>query len=227
MLRLLGCLLAVALVAAFLLLAGCQTQVQRPDIEALSRSVVYIQRATGRFVTGWVLDEGRVITVAHGEMQGGALGSTVSVLFRDGEVLGGAVTWANPRLDIAVVSVSVPLGYAAASLSCGPIRTGQPIVAVGHPARLLWVSSFGYVATLSIPQPRPGFSRSQAVVQLSVAGGMSGAPVFDHAGQVIGMVQFWVRDGVRPTGFAAMLRATAICETGLMSPSSVPLRRTG
>ena len=199
---------ALPLAVAFLLLTGCQTPIPGPDIEALSQSVVRIVRTDGGYGTGWILNDGRIATVAHGPK----LGEVVSVHFRDREEISGTVIWANRRLDLAIVSTSVPPIYTAASLSCGSIRSGQSIIVIGHPLRMRWAVFFGYITAVN-PAWKLGVEEVFAALQLPAANGMSGAPVFDDSGKVIGMALGWLGGrNDHTTGFAYMLRATAICE---------------
>ena len=208
MTRFLAALLAVGLT---LFLPGHSLGTQNPDIEFLTRSVVYITREADGFIGGWILDQDGIITVAHGLPHGGDVGERVTVIFRDGEVVEGIVTWADKRRDLAVVSAPVPEGYAAASLSCDPAPVGEPVLAIGHPLRLLWTVSFGRMSSTTL------FLGNRTIVQLAGAYGISGAPVFNHAGQVIGMVRGLLIDGPLFTGFITMIQAAAICETGLTS----------
>ena len=206
MTRFLAALLAVGLT---LFLPGHSLGAQDPDIEALSRSVVYITRGSGGFVAGWILDRERIVTVVHGAQHDGELGQAVAVMFRGGEVAVGTVTWADRRGDLAVVSAPVPAGYAPARLSCDPVPVGEPVLAIGHPLRLLWSVSFGHMSSPNL------YLGDRTIVQLAGAHGDSGAPVFNHAGQVVGMIQALVMDGPIFTGFIAMLQAAAICAAGL------------
>lgn len=198
---------------AVLLLAGCQTAIPSLDIEALSRSVVRITIKNERYGTGWILDEERIITAAHGPK----LGEVVSITFRDGEVIKGTVTWADRKLDLAVILASIPSGYIATQLSCNPLLSGQPVVVIGHPLRMYWTVSFGYITAVDLLE-KPGVKSVFAAMQLPSAVGMSGAPIFNVEGKVIGMALGWMSGrNNRTTGFSYMLMATAICKAGFMN----------
>lgn len=196
----------VSFLLGVFLLVGCQTPSPSPNLETFPESVVHVQRMSGSFVTGWILDSTHVVTVVHSLDRDGALGYKAEITFKDGEVVMGKVGWTDPRNDIAIIDVKVPAGYTPPPLYCDAVFPGQRISIVGHPVGMRWTSSFGYVTNVDLP------TRGKWVLlQIPVAGGTSGAPVFDPQGRVVGMAQQWMHDRGRMTGFVVMLRGSILC----------------
>ena len=196
----------VSFLLGVLLLVGCQIPTPSPNLETFPESVVHVQRMSGSFVSGWILDSTHIITVRHSSGRDGMLGFKAEITFRGGEVVMGKVGWTDPRNDVAVIDVKVPTGYSPPPLYCGAVVPGQRISTVGHPVGMRWTSSFGYVANVTLPE-RPKW----VLLQIPVAGGTSGGPVFDLQGRVVGMAQQWMHDRGRMTGFAVMLHGSILC----------------
>lgn len=165
---------------AVLLLAGC---VHRSDTARLyadvEQSVVYIGRASGVVVApGLALTAAHVIATAPDNV----------VVVRDD---------AN---DLALVRLDTT-GIVPARLASTPARIGDPVLVVGYPLGLAKQAVAGIIGAVG-----QDFAQRRGVyfVDASINKGHSGAPVFNAAGEVIGIAAAYVRgnEGVQRIGVA-------------------------
>src|SRR5262249_22859577 len=70
------------------------------------------------------------------------------------------------------------------------IRTGEPVFVIGHPQRLFYTLSSGLVSRIEDPN----------ILQFSapISPGNSGGPVYDSAGNLLGMVMAMVESAQSP-----------------------------
>lgn len=86
---------------------------------------------------------------------------------------------------------------------------GQPVVAIGHPLGLPYMATHGYVGRLpSHPPPAlDRFADPTLWLDIQIDEGMSGGPVFDRDGRVIGLVSWGGFDTLRGAVPASSLLA--------------------
>ena len=170
--------------------------------ERVARSVVVI-RATGTEVragsegragfkeTGsgvLVSAEGKVLTAAH-VVQGM---DEIVVEFLDGTQVKANVIATQPDADLSVIRVaSVPPSAGVATLAdSDAVRIGDPVMVVGAPYGLGYTLTVGHVSARHAPHsvyrefPMAEFFQTDATINQ----GNSGGPMFDHRGEVIGVV---------------------------------------
>ena len=166
-------------------------------VERVSESVVTIRTVVGNGVrqglgtgTGVVLDdEGNIVTNYH-VVEGAR---EVSVEFVDGTVLAGTVVRSDELNDLAIVQVTAPaeLLVPATFADSSAVRPGQPIFAIGNPFGLDFTVTSGGVSAVDRESPSRGIGgeRLQGMIQIDAAvnPGNSGGPLFNAAGEVIGI----------------------------------------
>ena len=109
-------------------------------------------------------------------------GGTSVVEFLGGEQARGLVSWADEKLDLAILRVAVPIGYRPASLYCGHLKPEDTLVSIGHPLMQRWVSIEGHLGkgeAFSDPFLLP--------LDFELSLGNSGGPVFDRDARVVGI----------------------------------------
>lgn len=136
-----------------------------------------------------------VITAAH------VVGSADSVEIKadDGSTQRAAVLWVNKSYDIALLRYAKPANMAVASLSCREAQVGERVRALGSPGAIDFISNNGFVSGSA---RKHGPWASVLVFDGIVAPGMSGGPVHDATGRVIGIT---VGLMAVPMGFGASL----------------------
>lgn len=181
------------------------------DYEAMQRVTVMV-RTGGGHGSGVLIGDSLVLTAAH--VVEGA--EAVTVEFHDGTEVEAEVAWVGvggPTGDIAALRLSGPAPVQPVAASCRALDEGESLVAVGNPSTGRAVSSVLRVASL---RPWHESVPTSIVVQGAVVFGMSGGPVFDSNGAVVGIVQalFGMRLGMSAsaTGFGAVFPLASFCD---------------
>lgn len=197
----------MALVATTALaLAACAPQ-QRlaTPVSNQASDVVKVMLESGHG-SGVHIGDGYILTAAH------VVGVNKEVTLKSsvGDIQKGAVLWANTTYDVALVRAERKGRLAAAHLSCRTAGVGENVEARGNPLMVEFVSAYGHVAG----EPRAlGAWKSVLVIDSTTVPGMSGGPVYDDAGDVVGIT---VGVMAVPLGFGASLSGF-----GTVVPSSV------
>lgn len=196
------CVTVSLAIAAFLTL---QTAKKR-DRLALSTVKVLVGEGHG---SGVHTGNRYIITAAH------VVGSqkTVKVKTSQNTVVDADVLWTNEKHDIALLRAKELPGVDASRIACESPQIGQPIIAVGNPGPLEFITAFGTVSS----GIRKGDRWSDYyIISMPVAGGMSGGPVIDQHGKVIGLVVgvaiMQVGFGGGPVAFGYVTPGAAICK---------------
>jgi S1-C subfamily serine protease len=167
----------------------------------------------GNRVAGEVLGSGFVMTynnanyiVTNFHVVDGAMNMTV--IFWDGNAYPATVVGKDPYSDLAVVKVpSAPASefHALQVSSSSSARVGDPVAAIGNPFGLSGTITVGVVSQLgrTITEQTAGSYSIAGVIQFSapINPGNSGGPLFNVAGQVIGLTTATV-NGSQGVGFA-------------------------
>lgn len=132
--------------------------------------------------------EGQIVTAAHLVQSA----DRVSVTFVDGTTTAARVTGSEPAADIALLAVeAVPDAAGVARLGDSDrVRIGDPVFAIGAPRGLAHALSAGYVSALHSGTEMGGDFGFGDLIQTDAAlnRGNSGGPLFNHSGEVIGIV---------------------------------------
>lgn len=128
----------------------------------------------------------------------------VAIRADDGSEVTGQVLWASAQYDVALVKVHSAAG--AADLACRPLVIGETVMAYGNPLTLQWARSWGRVST---DEQEVGRWPRAVAMDTAVMPGSSGGPIFDEAGNVVGLV---VGMTTRGAGYSFVVPAPVICE---------------
>lgn len=142
--------------------------------------------------SGVIIDaDGRILTNNH--VIAGA--QKVQIMMVDGRIFRAEVIGADPTTDLAVVQIQDP----PADLTVGELgasdalEVGQPVMAVGNPLGLDSTVTTGIISALERPVMASDADQSNATitnaiqVDAAINPGNSGGPLFNSAGQVVGI----------------------------------------
>lgn len=135
--------------------------------------------------------------------------ASVGIHFDTGITLSASVLAADTNYDIAILMADKHVPRAAARLSCRPPASGTNIRLVGNPLSVDFVTLRGYIAG---SVRRLGPWALVAPVDATVAGGMSGGPVINESGEVVGITVGAMRFGMGLVGIGTIVPGSAICD---------------
>ncbi len=130
--------------------------------------------------SGVHIGNGRVLTAGHCTSHG-----NIVVENRDGIMSLAVVSWVSQHYDVALLETDIMAE--SAELSCRLPAQDERVMAAGHPRGLEWLHMFGHVAkqtTMDIEKMGWG---SVMVLDIAIGPGMSGGPLFDDRGKVVGI----------------------------------------
>jgi putative serine protease PepD len=164
--------LSAALVAAFLLLASFPAfALSLPSLLAASPRI----ETEGGHGSGVVIAPGVILTAYHVVKRH----RFISADFANGKSYP-ATLRARIGDDLAVLTFDGPRNSRIAKLACRPVIFGERILAIGNPINIQNAIMFGYVMS-ETP------SENLIALNLPEMPGMSGGPVFDASGAVLGI----------------------------------------
>jgi len=159
-----------------------ETRVYRETID----SVVLVRNDEGSG-TGFMIDEGHVVTNAH--VVGEA--SEAEIRFSEGQWTTGEVVGTDPHSDLAAIAVeTVPESATPLSFIDGETEVGTDVVAIGNPFNFDGSVTAGIVSGVdrSIPSPT-GFTIPDAIqTDAAVNPGNSGGPLMSLDGRVVAVI---------------------------------------
>lgn len=131
--------------------------------------------------SGAHIGNGYILTAAHviGTAQ------TAQVKTDDGQKREAAVLWVNTKYDVALIRVFKHHDISVAPLDCRIPKVGEAVRGYGNPLIIEFMQSWGRVGS---KQAQFGNWAEAIVLDMTVAPGMSGGPVFDSAGRVVGIM---------------------------------------
>lgn len=183
-----------AALAAVVIAAFVYAKPVRPPVVGESAVKVIVGQGHG---SGVYIGQGLILTAAH--VVDTAKDGKVTIKTEIGNIIKGRVLWAAKTQDVALLRVESHYGLRAAKLSCRELEIGEIINARGSPGPIEFFTSWGRVA---------GSKRSLGrwevayLTDMTAVMGMSGGPVMDASGAVVGLV---VGGLVVPMGFSASL----------------------
>ncbi len=155
--------------------------------------------------SGWVFDSnGHIVTNQHVVDNN----SEVEVDFASGYKAHGTVVGTSSDADIAVIKVDAPADqiHALAIGDSSKLQVGETVVAIGNPFGLNGTMTVGIVSALgrtqpSTQSPEGGFFSNADIIQTDAAinPGNSGGPLFNMAGEVVGVNQSILTENVNQT----------------------------
>ena len=155
--------------------------------------------------SGWVFDSnGQIVTNQHVVDDN----REVEVDFASGYKAHGTVVGTSSDADIAVIKVDAPADqiHALALGDSSKLQVGETVVAIGNPFGLNGTMTVGIVSALgrtqpSTQSPEGGFFSNADIIQTDAAinPGNSGGPLFNMAGEVVGVNQSILTENVNQT----------------------------
>jgi putative serine protease PepD len=149
-------------------------------------SVVLVTTSKGSLGSGVIVtDTGAVLTANHVIADGGS----VSILFADGTKAAAMVAFANPKIDIAMLSPNkLPEVVVPAALG-GGVAVGSDVVAITNPLGLRASTTTGVVSGLNrTTRGKTGSLSGLIQFDAAVNPGSSGGPLLNSQGIVVGVV---------------------------------------
>jgi S1-C subfamily serine protease len=148
-----------------------------PVVERLQGSVVMIQDGDRGAGAGVIWRDNLIVTNHHV-----VPGNEAAIIFPDGEEQRAAVINTDPEVDLTALRAQTDLPRIVIGDS-RHLRTGQLVVAIGHP---LGIDNAVSVGIVSIP-PEPYRSRELIAADIYLNRGNSGGPLADANGRVVGI----------------------------------------
>jgi S1-C subfamily serine protease len=130
--------------------------------------------------SGVFIGNGFVLTAAH---VAGKVGTACSIETSDGVKKPCVTVWSDPENDAAVVYTEIT-PKSVAEIDPTPLKAGEAIVALGSPLWTHWVFTWGHVSSTHRLDDNPGPLSHFITVDITLAPGDSGGPIFDSRGRV-------------------------------------------
>jgi S1-C subfamily serine protease len=144
-------------------------------------ATVIVQMDGGGHGSGFHIGNGYILTAAHV-----ANGSKSLTLKTDtGEKLKASVLWSNADYDVALLRMANVKALKSIPLSCRTPQTGEAVSIEGNPSILEFVTTYGRISGKT-RDASPTW-KAVYVVDITIAPGVSGGPVIDASGSVVGI----------------------------------------
>lgn len=147
----------------------------------LRRSTVEVQTRGAGAGSGIIWQaNGLIVTNAHV-----ARADRATIVLSDGRAFDGVVTARDPRRDLATIAIDVGSAVLPAATIGHPtdLRTGDVVVALGHPLGITGALALGVVHVVELRRGGPRWIRAD----IRLAPGNSGGPLADAHGRVVGV----------------------------------------
>ena len=201
----------LAILPVFLLLGVGSYIGTTAPVNDYDSSVVKVLVGSGHG-SGVYIGDGVVLTAAH--VVNGASDNKVKLRTESGNILEAEVLWVNKARDIAALRPTTLVGLTPSVLSCNDPMSGDKITARGNPGAAEFFTSHGYISDAKKHVAGPW--KQAMTVDMSIAPGMSGGPVFNEVGNVIGLAVGVMTTslGMAPslTGVGIIVPGSAVCE---------------
>lgn len=201
--------LAAALLTATAL-SACATKYDTDITDAINDLAsagvrIETKQAAGTGIgSGVYIGNGIVLTNAH--VVDGA--SALTIKSDVGDIQPAEVLWVNAEYDVAAVRPANPRRFQAANLDCREPVVDENIRAVGNPAGIEFITMRGYV---SGKVREMGHWKAAFVTDMTTVGGMSGGPIYDADGDVIGLTAGVYSTSGPDGGMGFAVPASALC----------------
>ncbi len=208
-------LLAAVLVTAFSLV-GCvsSVSVRGPldgwPLDKMRAATVLLTGAEGMHGSGALIFGEYVLTAAHVIIHGALIAK-----FADGSESPVTLVFRDETMDVAVVKLDKPPSLSSASLACRAPIWGEPVAAVGNALDLHNNISVGIIGSVDQIDSTGPMDHLLVVLDITFNHGMSGGPVFDRYGQILGFVDASISEVKNkiavPTRIGLMMPSNAFC----------------
>lgn len=177
-----------------------------------AENVVRLEIDGSGICSGVLINGGRIITAGHCTENA----KMITVVDVAGNKYASEILWASEGkdgYDISLLYVPELAGQAGASLSCKSQYIGQDIIVAGMPNGENWLYSWGHIAGVGEMTYEKDIWKDLTALDITIAPGNSGGPVFDTDGNVIGIaVAVMVVPGRGPFGFSFMVPGETVCK---------------
>lgn len=195
------------LAAAAFSLAASQSSSQPRVVRAEAVVKIALPKGHG---SGFHIGDGYIVTANHVV----ANQTDVKVLDSQGGEQSAELLWQNADRDLALLKVDDASALDTDRLSCRHPKIGEAVIAKGSPLKTDFVSFWGHISGVA---RTIGPWKHAMIVDITGAPGISGGPVYDSRGRVIGV---FVGVSVAPvaniypslTGISLVVPATAVCD---------------
>lgn len=132
-------------------------------------------------------EDGLIITNAHVVIERGRQRRNLKVVLQNGERYPAQILVADEKLDIAALAIpahNLPTIKVGSSTDLVP---GEWLMAIGHPWGMLDSLTAGVVIGTGDKLPEVGDTRDWIALDMKMRPGHSGGPLFNHAGEIVGI----------------------------------------
>ena len=183
----------LTLAQTFKQVGGAVVQVRTIERVAVARRSTALEISSPGLGSGVLISaDGKVLTAAHVVQTADA----VAVEFPGGEVIRASILASEPAADLALLQLErVPAGARPATLGdSDKVEIGDEIFVIGAPFGISHTMTVGHVSARRQPNATFGSMETTELFQTDAAinQGNSGGPMFNLAGQVIGVVSHLV-----------------------------------
>lgn len=136
--------------------------------------------------SGVTIENGWVVSASH---VFDPKANKIIALTKDGKEFEMDIVFRSATPDIAILKPKkARKNYSYSSFSCKPVTLGDDLISLGNPTVLNWVVTWGKVAKERLSKEEIGdYGIDSFIGDIVVASGMSGGPVFNKNGQVVGL----------------------------------------
>lgn len=168
--------------------------------------------------SGTHIGNGYILTAEH--VVASANGLPVKLLGDNGSIRKAEVLWSNVEYDIALLKTERWRDMKMSPVDCRKPLPGEAVTAVGNPMALEFITTHGHIAGVHrLNSPFKSRWKSYVFADITVQQGMSGGPVFDNRGSLIGVMVGMVgmrvgmgrRAGIASQQFGFVVPADAVC----------------
>jgi len=150
---------------------------------------IYKASIAGSLGSGALINKkGRILTAAHVVDKA----TEIEVVYADGTKTSGHVVWVESMIDLAMIqAVDVPENIEPLKLAkANDYQIGEQVVVIGAPYGVSHSLSVGYLSGIRDSEIIPATNIAPRLLQTDAAinVGNSGGPMFNHKGEIIGIV---------------------------------------
>ncbi|HHH46870.1 MAG TPA: trypsin-like serine protease [Thiotrichales bacterium] len=157
----------------------CTSEDELPSVlQRVSAAVVNLRTSDATIGSGFVLDDGLIVTSAHL-----TAGRRLLILYQDGRRVPWHTLYVDRELDLAIARVE-GTGLPHLTLRADTPSLGETVLALGNPFGLGLTVTRGIVSA----QPRAIGQVHRLQTDAAINPGNSGGPLVDRQGRVVGMI---------------------------------------
>jgi serine protease Do len=141
--------------------------------------------------------------------------TSLTVKTRAGKSGTAEVLWSNHAYDVSVIYVEALKDEPGSPMACAATTIGEDITIVGNPLNTEFATSWGRISSLEKTGLEnldgKGLWRSLVTMDATAAPGVSGGPIFDKDGEIVGILVSGAVSDRGTFGYSYMVPSTAIC----------------